>query len=82
MNPMKTIARKIPEKPVSGKKSDVAPAYGLTVEELSRTMYDYLQCEGCDDMGNEYATLHAWLIVPHGIFVDRTPWQKGDDWDL
>jgi hypothetical protein len=76
---MKAIAKRIPERPVRGTKSEVAPAYGLTVEELSRTMYDYLQCEGCDDMGNEYTTLHAWLTKPHGEFVDRTPYQKGDD---
>jgi hypothetical protein len=79
---MKPIARKIPERPVNGKKSEVARSYGLTVQELSKAMTDFLQNEGYDDMDNEYNNLHAWLTRPHREFVDRTPYQKGDDWNL
>jgi len=78
----KAIARIIPERPVNGKKSEVAQAYGLSIEELSRAMSNFLQGEGFDAMGNEYDNLHDWLTIPHGEFVDRTPYQKGDDWDL
>jgi len=79
---MKTIAKRIPEIPASGKKSEVAVAYGLTTEELSRAMQDFLQNEGFDGEGNEYHSLHDWLTKPHGKFIDRTPWQKGDNWNL
>jgi len=58
----------------------VASAYGLMVEEFNRASYNFLQNEGCDDMGNEYATLHDWLTKDHKEFVDRTPYQKGDDY--
>lgn len=78
------IAKRVP--PVdqrSGKKPEVAAAYGLTVSEFSRAQMDYLQNEGYDGMGNEYETLHDWLTVTHrNEVVDKTPWQKGDDYSL
>lgn len=79
---MKPIARKIPERPVNGKKSEVAVVYGLTVGELQTAMANFLNSEGYDSEGNEYANLHLWLIKPHGQFIDPTPWQKGDDWNI
>lgn len=75
----KAIARIIPEEPVSGKKSEVAMAYGLTIDELNRAMNNFLQSEGYDGEGNEYNSLHDWLTIPHGEFVDKTPYQKGDE---
>jgi hypothetical protein len=79
---MKSIARKISDHPLSGKKSEVAAGYGLTIEEFNRASYDFLQSEGYDDMGNEYNSLHYWLIIPHKEFIDRTPRYKADDLDI
>ena len=76
---MRPIARKIPDYPLSGKISEVAAAYGLTIEEFNRASYNFLQSEGFDDMGKEYNTLHDWLVVPHKEFIDRTPRYKGDE---
>jgi len=76
---MRPIANKIPGRPLSGKKSEVAAGYGLTIEEFNRASYIFLQSEGYDDMGNEYNTLHDWLVVPHKEFIDRTPRYKGDE---
>jgi len=79
---MKAIARIIPQRPLSGKTSEVAAGYGLSREEFRSAQLDFLQNEGYDDMGHEYYTLHDWLCKPHGEFVDHTPYQKGDDWNL
>jgi hypothetical protein len=79
---MKAIAKRIPERPLAGKTIEVAEGYGLTREEFRAAQLNFLQNEGYDDMGNEYYTLHDWLTRPHGEFVDRTPYQKGDDWDI
>ena len=75
------IAKRIPElKERSGKRSEVAAAYGLTVEQFSQASMDFLQNEGYDGSGNEYQTLHDWLTQDHNRgSEDRTPWQKGDD---
>ena len=74
------IAKQIPEiQDVKGKKSDVARAYGLSIEEFTQASLDFLQCEGYDSNVKEYNTLHDWLIGNHKEMVDNTPWQKGDD---
>lgn len=72
-------ARINPGRGVKGKRSEVAAAYGLTVEEFSRHDCDFLQSEGFDDDGNEYDTLHDWLVSDKKPHIDNTPWQKGDD---
>ncbi len=41
---------------------DVAKKYGLTVEQLRDEKMAWLNCEGYDDDGNEYETLHDWLM--------------------
>jgi len=78
----KMIAKRIPERAVSGKRADVAIAYGLTVEEFNRASYDWLQSEGCTDDGEEFLNLHDWLTKPRKEYRDNTPYQKGDDWDI
>ena len=40
---------------------EYAKDHGLTIEQLQAERMSYLQCEGYDDAGNEYATLDAWL---------------------
>ena len=76
---MNTIAKIIPENVKAGKISEVAPQYGLTVEEFRGAMYDWQQNEGFDGDGNEYETLHDWLTIPHNTRHDNTPYMKGDD---
>jgi len=78
------IAKRIPEESQRrGKKSDVAAAYGLTIAELSNAMQDFLQGEGYNDYGNEAVDLHEWLTMSHtNPKPDKTPWQKGDDWNI
>ena len=74
------IAKRIPDvNECKGKKSDVAKAYGLTIEEFSIASLDFLQNEGFDSNGNEYDTLHDWLLGNHKEIIDNTPWQKGDN---
>lgn len=75
------IAKKIPPpEQRRGKRIDVAAAYGLTVDEYNCAATDFLQNEGYDSNGNEYATLHDWLISNRRYqSEDNTPWQKGDD---
>ncbi len=38
-----------------------AEAYGLSEEELSRAMVEWLNCEGYADDGHECMTVHEWL---------------------
>ena len=76
------IAKRVPEiNERSGKRKDVSKAYGLSVEEFSQASLDFLQNEGCDSNGNEYNTLHDWLVGNHSRNeqADNTPWQKGDE---
>ena len=40
---------------------EMAARHGLTMEQLQAERMAYLQCEGYDDAGREYATLAAWL---------------------
>ena len=56
-------ARKNPGIAISGRKLEVAQAYGLTVAELGNEMYQFLQNEGYDEDGNEYHNLHDWLTM-------------------
>lgn len=78
------IATQIPsEEKRSGKKSEVAAAYGISVAEFGRAMVDFLQGEGYDDHGQEAHSLHAWLTMSHdNPRPDKTPYQKGDDWEI
>lgn len=42
-------------------RKEYAEKKGITVEKLRQEEYDFLQCEGYDDAGNEYETLDAWI---------------------
>jgi hypothetical protein len=74
------IAKINPGKLAGGKRSEVAARYGLTVEEFTSAVMDFLQMEGhCKNCGYECETLHIWLTHNCKEFEDNTPWQKGDD---
>lgn len=75
------IARRIPgeNEVVAGKWADVAPKYGLTVEEIKAAHRAFIENEGFDGQGNEYETFHDWLTLLHNTRRDNTPFQKGDD---
>ncbi len=74
------IAKRIPApEETAGKVSEVAAAFGLTVDEFKRARLDFLEGEGFDQDGNEYDTLYDWLTKDHKQFIDNTPYQKGDD---
>lgn len=73
------IARKIPTNPKAGTYAYVAEQYGLTERELREAEYDFVNCEGFDGQGNEYANLHEWLTIEHNTRRDNTPFMKGDD---
>lgn len=56
-------ARKIPVSDnIRGTIEVVAKAYGLSIAEFNQARLEYLECEGYDSEGNEYETLHAWLV--------------------
>ncbi|MBU1621769.1 MAG: hypothetical protein KKD77_21965 [Gammaproteobacteria bacterium] len=64
------------------KQSEIAIIYGLSINDFKRHAIDFLQSEGFDKDSNEYDDLHDWLVADHKPYVDNTPWQKGDDWDI
>lgn len=80
---MNTIAKRIPtdtELKACRRRSELAEAYGLTLDEFNKADLAFLENEGYDSQGNEYDTLHQWLIRGHKQFHDNTPYQKGDEY--
>jgi len=41
--------------------AEFAKKMGLTLEQLRDHAISFLQNEGCDEAGNEYATLEDWI---------------------
>lgn len=58
---------------------ETATHYGLTTAEFRREYAAFVQSEGWDDNGREYATLDAWMRRARAPIADPTPWHKGDD---
>jgi hypothetical protein len=40
---------------------DLAEKYNLTIEQVQRESYDFLQNEGYDKNGNEHEKIDSWL---------------------
>jgi len=65
------------------KISEYCTREGITLDQYRQYSYDFLQCEGYDDDGTEYATLDVYIaakkrpVVPAWIGSPE-PYQKGD----
>lgn len=72
-------AKRVPQagEKLAGRRSEVAAAYGLTVEEFNRYYYEFVQSEGFDADGNEYETLHDYLLAGAPAQAAE-PFQKSD----
>lgn len=74
------IAKRIPAEGevLSGTWTEVAAKYGLTKAEFVASNLEWAENEGFDSSGNEYETLHDWLISDHNKKIFE-PYQKSDD---
>lgn len=75
------IAKRIPreDEPTAGRPADIAPLFGLSLDEFNNARRAFLESEGFDGDGNEYENLFDWLTIPHNRRRDNTPFHKGDD---
>lgn len=72
---------------------ECAEKYQTTESAVRQSVANWLNSEGYDSMGNEYDNVIDWLDKFCGknqremerraeLSADKTPYMKGDDWDL